>query len=79
MLNYVINSTHNYTTKLNREKILSINKRKLLRDSKNWCRAEKVKKCLINKTWLIEYNPVRSYVRLIDEFQLINNGREIDL
>ena len=45
-------------------------KEKLPRDSKNWCRAETVERCSIDRTRLIEYNWVQSRVRV---HELMNN------
>ena len=38
-----------------------------------------MEKCLMNRTWLTEYNWVRLRVRLMDVPKLINNGKEIDV
>ena len=52
---------------------------KLLYNLKNWYRAGMIEKCSINKTWLIKYNWVRSYIRLIDILELMHNKKEIDV
>ena len=59
--------------------MLSINGRKLRCDSKNWCKAETVKKCLINRIRLIDYNWMRSRISLMDVSELMHNKEEIDV
>ena len=54
-------------------------KEKLPRDLKNWYKAETIESCLINRTWLTEYNRVRSRVRLMGVSELMNNGKEINV
>ena len=53
--------------------------KKLPHNSKNWCKTETVKKCLIDRTRLIEYNWVRSHVRLMGVPELMHNREEIDV
>ena len=45
----------------------------------NRYKAETVKRCSIEKIWLIEYNRVRSRIRLIGVPELIHNGKKIDV
>ena len=42
--------------------MLNINKRKLPHNSKNWLKAKKLEKCLIDRIRLIEYNWIRLYM-----------------
>ena len=38
-----------------------------------------MERCSINRTWLIEYNQVKSLVKIIDVLKLINNRKEINV
>lgn len=53
-LNFNIISSIQYTIRLNWKKNAHHEQKKLLYDSKSWCRAETVVRCLINQIWLIE-------------------------
>ena len=38
-----------------------------------------MEKCLIDRTRLIEYNQIKSHVKMIDVLKLMNTGRKIDV
>ena len=48
--------------------------KKLAHDLKNHYKAKTIEKDFIDRTWLIEYNRVRSYFRI---YKLMNNRRKI--
>ena len=53
--------------------------KKLPYNSKSQYKAETIKRCSIDRTWLIEYNHVILCVKLISVPELIHNGKEIDV
>ena len=56
--------------------MISINEKNCYITQKIDEKLKKVEICLIDKTWLIEYNCLKLHVRI---YKLINNKKEINL